>query len=308
MECNITDLKENITCPKGITKLNVMSKVSTSVFIVASIGFVWNVIAISMLYRCRKMRYHIKVIAINLALADLITVVYSFVDAFISFITIFAIDGFLCLRFAMRYFQVITKRSINFICLAAWIISFKATVLAHVGGFKRTFACICFDNRGHAMISLFYRNLCFLTIIILYIYIFWHIRQQNQKITKMGNHQVKNIRPAIKISAIVGIVFVMYIPKSMFLIYSMLSGSFIHDSLVIFTPLVYIEKLNSMINPVMYVWRFRECRMHVIKTFCWFSKHMTKKAREINYELNGTFLDTKKRKCQISIINTKEEQ
>lgn len=309
-----------------------MAKVATSVLIMSSISFIWNAIAIGLLLKCNRMVYQIRVIAINLSLADLMTALHFLYDALItkyelvakhqwciirchidvtlcmtsiSFITLFAFDGFLCLKFAMKYYTLVTKRRVILVCLATWIISFAVTAMSHLHGFQRTFACICFDNRGHPIISMIYRNTCFLTIIVIYAYIFWHVRQQNRQLAVLGNQQGINTRSAVKIGAVVGIIFIMYFPKHIFILFSALRGSLIYDNLTLFTPCVYIEKLNILVNPLVYVLRFRECRMHAMRAFCWYNDSVMKKAQLINFELSGTCIQTTKK--PVKDIDTKEQ-
>lgn len=73
-----------------------------------------------------------------------------------------------------------------------------------------------------------------------------------------------------------------------------MSGSLVKDNLAIFTPFIYLEKLNSVVNPFVYILRFRECRMHTMKTFCWYSEKVMKKAQAINFELSGVSIKATK--------------
>lgn len=321
MACNFTgdtnDVNSNVTCSTTENKLNAMRLVATSAVIVGSTMAVWNIIAIAMLIQCKRMIYQIKVIAINLAVTDFSTGFFSVVDAVLAmyglnvkyewcvirchldimlviasifFMTVFALDRFLSLQFAMLYQELVSKRRIYISCILTWLLATTVTVLTYINGFKRTSPCICVDNEGHPMISLVFRNACFLTIVLVYIYLFWHVKQQNRKITALGNKPGPNMRPAMKISVIVAAVFFMYFPKNIFLLYYVLRNRYVQENLKMFAALIYIEKLNSLVNPILYAWRFKECRMYLMKSFCFWSSNMMQRARYIDYELTGSYM------------------
>lgn len=294
--------------------MNAMRYVATSVTIVSVIGFMSNIIALMILLKCRRMNFQIKVICVNMVVTDLLTSTFTFVDsiatvkslhlipawcvtrciigvmlitASLFFMTLLAIDRLFSITMALRYHVLVTQNRTIAVSVLTWIVSLLVTSLSYVNGFERKAPCICFDNEGNKFITLIFRNICFLLIIISYSIIFWMVLKQNRTIQCMGNKNRFNFGPTIKISAIVGALCVMYFPKNAYFIYITATGKKVQDSLKLYAVLAYIEKLNSFINPFLYVWRFTECRIQIIKLFCRFNDNMLRKANSMDYDLAG---------------------
>lgn len=102
-----------------------------------------NILAMIVLFRCRRMIPQIKMLTINLSITDFCTglmlclpddIVNSctykkylagpFVVVSLFTITVIFIDRCCALIFALRYYEIVTKRFLLFTCVCIWIFSF----------------------------------------------------------------------------------------------------------------------------------------------------------------------------------------
>ncbi|KAK6166771.1 hypothetical protein SNE40_023393 [Patella caerulea] len=120
----------------------------------------------------------------------------------------------------------------------------------------------------------------FLIIVVMYAYIAKVTRRHIRQIaaTMVGNNPVTNIgivyqnkadlRTTVTVGIIVGIFGISYCPMGVYLIYSGLYVSdvtaFIATNQTIFTIMLTFYVMNSLINPIVYIFRLKKCRQEMI--------------------------------------------
>ena len=260
-----------------------------------------NIIAIVILYRCTRLNFQIRLLSINLAVTDFMTGVmlsmplnllrfgedncefkkyfsFLFVNTSLLTITMFNLDRCFVFWFAMRYYTYITKRFVVRLCISMWCASFLVTYLMffNFGGplgiqcsFMYKLEKNIVNNLGKSLILLF-----ILSNLIMYGYLLFYFKQHMKKIfdkNSAGGQTPNNqSQVVLKLSVITGTFLAMFTPFIITLTfpildYSKSSGILVHN----LTASLMV--LNSAVNPILYVWRFKEPRYLLQRMLCFFN-------------------------------------
>jgi hypothetical protein len=111
---------------------------------------------------------------------------------------------------------------------------------------------------------------------------------QNKKYHLLPEHTAaretkSQFRSAIATTHFAVVFALCYIPLDLFLMASVINPV-LHQSPsadVIFNAVATLALLNSLLNPILYVWKMTECRMHFLLLVCPCSKTIRSKALEI---------------------------
>lgn len=278
-----------------------------------------NVIAIVIMYRCTRLNFQIRLLSINLAVTDLMTGVmlsmplhllsygedncefkkyfsFLFVNTSLLTITMFNLDRCFVFWFAMRYYTYITKRLVVKLCFFMWCASLLITYLMFFN-FNGPLGVQCsfmyrlekniVNNLGKSLILLF-----ILSNLIMYGYLLFYLKHRMKKIFDVnsagGQTPNNQSQVVLKLSVITGTFLAMFTPFIITLTfpildYSKSSGILVHN----LTASLMV--LNSAVNPILYVWRFKEPRYLLQRMFCFFNPKYLIKLNEHYNENTATY-------------------
>ncbi|XP_062579264.1 sphingosine 1-phosphate receptor 1-like [Saccostrea cucullata] len=267
-----------------------------------------NIVAIFILYRCSRLNFQIKILSINMAVTDLLTgvmlstplevllvgnercelkkyVSFLFINTSIFTITTFNLDRCFVFWLAMRYYSYITKKLVVKSCVFLWITSFIVTYFMfydedHSYGICCGYMYTLKKNIINNAVKSFLLLLVFSNL-IMYGYLLRCIKGSLRRTfdlshfrtCKMINNQSNVVK---KLSVITGLFLAMYTPFILTLTfpildYSKTSGKLIH------TLTGVLMVLNSAVNPILYIWRFKEPRYQLKRLLCFFHKNYLEK-------------------------------
>lgn len=257
-----------------------------------------NILAMVVLFRCRRMIPQIKMLAINLSITDFCTgfmlclpddIVNSctykkylagpFVVVSLLTITVIFVDRCCSLIFALRYYEIVTKKFLVFTYVCIWIFSFLLIyVMFH--DYRSEYGIYCgilylTPREPINIISRLITLIILLFNIFLYIYLSINVSVRFSRNTAQSSS--KDVNGVIrKLSVITGFFLICYSP---YIITQVLQGT-LYDSTysgTIHAVSLSLTLLNSAINPVLYVWRFNEARFQLKLLFCLWNRRKTEK-------------------------------
>ncbi|XP_061165051.1 melanocortin receptor 5-like [Saccostrea echinata] len=251
-------------------------------YLVAALG---NVLGFFVLIKCKKLPLQIKVLSINMTVPDFLLgsatgIAYGFQYAYpiakegevichaifdtlttlsILNITAFGVDRFLSLKFALKYQLYTTKERMVAICVGLWIFSIASAVIIQL--FKSDALLFKIVLR-----SVFLSLYVFSYLMILSIY-----RKHNREINDLQSLSASRIIHdqmvfSRKIVLITGPHFLLYllaIIVHVFMFFKENIGISQMELVVLSITLITI-----FINPILYIWRFRECRIQLLLMLC----------------------------------------
>lgn len=288
-----------------------------------------NLFAYFGLKGCRRMIKQVRLLSINLCIADCMTgfvliietisfqadespdfrcnVKYNIREYFILVslltVTVLATDRALCLYSPFRYNLFVTKCKVLIACVIIWLLSGVIVVLTNINLYNTEKIC---QNEIMSRQLLFRRStvlsFCLLVIICSYlsIYIFTRKFINSKSTNEDGGGGVirQYIRCTVKIAAL-GLTYpLLAIPLLVFVI----TGSMVDRELINVSKLqVFATQsltLKCLFNPILYAWRFRECRLWILVKCC----HSKEKLKS----LYGTYLPQEKQTSNFEISTISE--
>ena len=270
-----------------------------------------NVVAIIILSRCRKLAFQIKALALNLAVTDCLAGAFMCFPSELDFeligcrykkffvavllvtsmstVTAFNVDRSCAFYFNMRYQNYISKRKFHIACLTFWIIGF---FLAYLLFFEKDspLGITCRLLRDpprqtvnfvgqYFIVSIVLSNFLLYTYMVVYLKkrmvkvktVVWVSDETGVKAVEVKQYIDEQTKVCLKLSVITGSFILMCTP---YLITQSLAdaqvGEKIHRSLRLWSGILMF--LNSALNPVLYVWRFKEARYHFKRLACFWSR------------------------------------
>ena len=280
-----------------------------------------NVFTSFVLLKCRRMSIQIKSLSLCLNSADICiglflwlrmitdkyaalrnniyvcySVFYGFRTAtFVSLVTLasFAVDRALSLVFAMRYYSNVTTNTSFVWCVTMWITSLTLTFISFREGFSTATSKgqDCFtdpDNNAlgaeYILVTAF---ICFVLICISYAIIFRKVSEYIGKISPKG-HNAPSItksryhyRAATKILILILLFVVCFTPSAIYKTVVAFKTELKYNTTQLRRIVGILYTLNSCVNPVMYAWRFKECRLHCKALICFWNKTKLREIRRI---------------------------
>lgn len=289
---------------------------------IGSLVVIENVLAIIILYRCTRLNFQIRLLSMNLTLTDLLTGImlstplqtlrfgeencelkkymsFLFLNTSLLTVTLFNLDRCFVFWFSMRYYAYITKRLILKFCVILWIVSLLMTYMMFFNsdrpfgihcGFMYTLEKNFINNSGKSLILIF-----IVSNLFMYGYILSYLKHRMGKIfntNSTGNPApINQSNLAVKLSVLTGTFLVMFTPFIITLTfpildYSKKTGILVHNltgSLML---------LNSAVNPILYVWRFKEPRYLLKRMCCFFNTKLLTKLND-HHKRGITSIDLK---------------
>ena len=269
------------------------------------VSLVVNIFAVVALLRSRKLSRNIKIFSINLAVTDVMqSVAGGFVNAiggnitsdvmgdnclsdllgkyvilwmyFVSsfLITAMGMDRFVSILFPFRYLEFISHKSERIIraCILFWMFSFGIIVSYDIENDGRLFLCIngkytervIFTGLQHSKLMVVgFTNLCILiTNIITYSAISIHIWKQRT------THKRRQYSTFGKLLAFTVVYAFLHGPLNLTTIVIGLFGDTTLDYSVLIHTVVVISSVAVVVDPVLYVWRYTDCRIQMMIMLC----------------------------------------
>ncbi|KAK6172678.1 hypothetical protein SNE40_016289 [Patella caerulea] len=190
-------------------------------------------------------------------------------------------ERFLSIILPMRLNKKITWKVVAVFAIFLWILSITLALSLFSDGFSGPVCefIVTGNPNGYVFIGCV-MWVSFLTILIMYVYIVKITRRHIRQITTtmVGNTPIIDARKAfqskaelrmtVTVGIIVGMFGVSYSPVACYLIYG---GLFVPDLLAfttsyetVFKTVITFFTMNSVINPIIYILRLRNCRQEMI--------------------------------------------
>lgn len=298
------NISENISTEQlgGNITGNASAKVVLSDGLLVPVGIVMileNIISITLLWKCTRLLFQIRILSLNLALSDLFTGIFLYIPNTLLFekyrcdlkkyacflftnvslliVTMMNLDRCFVFAFAMRYYSFITKKLIIKLSVLSWILGIFLTYGMFFGyEFGNGLSCELMAFLTRNTINTIFRCtlicLVFLNL-IMFGYLLHHIRKGFRVVhqTKTVQFSQRETRTVRKISVFTGMFLAAFSPFMMIYTFPILDmTSSIEKS--IYTISATLVLLNSACNPVLYVWRFSEPRYRIKKLLCFWNK------------------------------------
>lgn len=289
---------------------------------IGSLVIIENVLAIIILYRCTRLNFQIRLLSLNLTLTDLLTGImlsvplqtlrfgeencefkkytsFLFLNTSLLTVTLFNLDRCFVFWFSMRYYAYITKRLILKFCVILWSVSLLMTYMMFFNsdmpfgihcGFMYTLEKNFINTSGKSLILIF-----ILSNLFLYGYMLFYVKHRMRmifNINSTGNLAPSNqSKVAIKLSVLTGTFLIMFTPFIITLTFPILNYSK-KTGILVHNLTGSLMLLNSAVNPILYVWRFKEPRYLLKRMCCFFNTNLLTKLRD-RQERGITSIDLK---------------
>ena len=193
----------------------------------------------------------------------------------------FAVDRALSVVFAMRYYSNVTQNTSFVWCVAIWITSISLTVISFREGFSQVQNCFKDpDNNALGAEYLIVSALvCFVLIILSYAIIFRKVIEYIGEILPKGHNAPSvsksryHYRASIKILILILLFVMFFLPSGIYIAVVAFKTELKYNSPLLRRIVGLFYLLNSCANPVMYAWRFKECRLHCKALLCVWNKN-----------------------------------
>jgi hypothetical protein len=285
-----------------------------------------NLLAITILYRCKRLNFQIKILSMNLAISDISTGVilscplsvyqygencefkkylaFSVLNLSLFTVTMYNLARCFVFALGLKYYKYVTERRLICLCILFWVAGVITSYLMYYSEnspFKIGCGFMYELEKNIVSQSTKYFLLC--TIIsnfFMYLYLLRQIHKRKHQVGNVeSNHAVRNEQTNIvkKISVItvtfLAIATPFYITLTFpILDYSTPFGKTTHNVCGI------LLCLNSAMNPVFYVWRLNEPRYHLkLLIMKWNKAYCEKITQEFNqtvasYQMTATSSST----------------
>jgi hypothetical protein len=278
---------------------------------IAGVIVLENLVAMLILYRCKRLNFQIKILSMNLALSDISTGVilcvplsvyqygencefkkylaFSCLNVSLFTVTMYNLDRCLVFALGFKYYQYVKKLRLILLCSLLWMTGIITSYLMFYSeNLPFKIGCGFMYELKKNPISQSTKYLLLSTIgsnFLMYLYLLRHISKRiRQTVDVESSPAVTNEQTNItkKISVITGTFLIIASPFYTTLAFPILDystpwGKTTHN--VCGMLLV----LNSAMNPVFYVWRMNEPRFH-LKLFImkWNTAYCEKLKQEYN--------------------------
>ena len=202
-------------------------------------------------------------------------------------ITAMALDRLVAIAFPFKYIKLLQRNRMKKACASMWGFGFLITLFYNVNNSHLILSCINANyNSTFISISLFHNNITIVGVInllililniLLFLSLFVNITKKN------NNDRLYAISILKRLSVIFTVYAVLHGPFCIAtIVISIFPGN--RTALVVFgnntvTPLMF----TFIIDPILYAWRYKMCRLHMMMIICVFRKS---KVKEIRNTLN----------------------
>ncbi|OWF49661.1 Adenosine receptor A2a [Mizuhopecten yessoensis] len=285
---NSTDL------PKQSVKTTVIANM-----ILTSFAVTINIFSIVTLSQCVRIDKRIKLMIRNIALADgflgcfpglaVLSDYIGFSDIvlgchfylissrFFTFtklfsVSILAVDRFICLYLSNWYLQYVSESLVFAVSLGTWLTSFGITMGTYTSGVSFVVDCVNDNMKNGFSIVLTISVACGLVIIGAYTGVFLNVKKHVRKMKSINlstSSSQTNLYKSTFILCLLMLVFVLcYTPAGVYrtMVYLNPDRLFETGGIRNVTNIIFMS--STVINPLLYIWRFKECRIRMSKMLC----------------------------------------
>ena len=283
---------------------------------------VLNLISVVILVQCKKMAFQVRTFTIQLAITDVVSgfltsmvglriSTYSFATCRLSYqshslisimttftITAMAGDRFLALCFPFRYHRMVTAQRVKYLSAMLWILSLACSLLNLIWMDTTIYkGCNYIENvigrDGFRMYSTLW-GLVILVNICFYAGILWATvckgQSSGQDMTDRRRERARLQRIILtKMLFITGLFVVTYFPSLIMMFFMALDYDNRKKYLTPYFIFVLLSFTNSMLNPVVYVWRYPECRFKLLIYCNFWSQERQDQLRDRMNRYNATY-------------------
>jgi hypothetical protein len=202
-------------------------------------------------------------------------------------ITMINADRVLIFRFAMRYYEHITERTLTVFCIIIWPISILLTYLMlyennTVIGLDCADVYVESDNTAVKVSARSVQFLIMLSNLLMLAYMLYYVRIKLRRIearANVPNSVVSGDEQLIrKIWCLTGCFIVMTFP--FFIVLNLSHFVRFHALKTISLVCFFICVMNSALNPIIYILRFREARYQLQLLLCFFNESLKERIRQ----------------------------
>lgn len=251
-------------------------------YLVAACG---NVLGFFVLIRCKKLPLQIKVLSINMTVPDFLLgsatgiaygiqyvyplsdegagVCHAIFDTLTTLsilnITAFGVDRYLSLKFALKYQIYTTKERMIAVCVAMWIFSIVSAVMIQL------------LQSDALLFKIIIRSVFLSLYVFSYLMILYMYRKHNRGINDLQSLSASRIIHdqmifCRKIVLITGPHFVLYLLAIVVHVVMCFKENVPVWQMEM--VVLSITVITIFINPILYIWRFRECRIQLLLMLC----------------------------------------
>lgn len=269
-----------------------------------------NLLALYILAKSSKLDFKIRTLAINLCLADCWTCIslcppkdfylklfgsnmkdfFVMLPATVSFLTItlFNLDRFLALKATMTYFRKVSRRILQALCLATWLLSWALTSAQYCsvtgGGL-----CVTVPSsiKRNTVIVGYIRLAIFLTNVFFFGTCLYHV-QYGFAVVSDRYKSMSQTRTFLKISAITGTFLILLTPG---MIWTILKPYTTDQTVVVIIDIVcgLCFSASFIMDPIWYILRFSDCRFQLKLLRYVFQKHKREEIEALRKTHYATF-------------------
>lgn len=268
-----------------------------------------NILAIVILYRCKKLNFQVKILSMNLVLSDISTGLIlclplsfyqygnncefkkylAFVFLNVSLLTVSMYDLDICCVFAlnMKYHKYVTQRRLVILCLLFWTFGTMASYLMFYSE-EQPYGIGCgfmyeLKKNYVSQCTKFFLLMIIISNILMYIYVLRCIMKSLRQVGNISHHPSgitkEQVGMAKKISVITACFLGIATPFYVTLTFPILDyetdwGKAIHNISAM------LLCLNSAMNPVFYIWRLKEPRYHMKLLLMFWNKSYCEELRQ----------------------------
>ena len=257
---------------------------------------VLNLISLVILFKCRKMAFQIRTLTIQLAITDVVSGLltsmvglristYSFVTCRLSYhahsvvsimtaftITTMAGDRFLALCFPFQYHRMVTSRRVGYLSAVLWILSLFFSLMTLIWmetpDYKECNYLETIGRSGYTMYATLWGIVIFLNVLFYtgITKVFLCKDNNSRHSDNERRHNRIGLQKVIlaKMLAITGLFVLTNLPALVMMMIMAVDYDNRKKYFTVYFIFVLVSMTNSILNPVIYVWRYPECRFTLL--------------------------------------------
>lgn len=287
---NITSSDEPFSLPSVIRILAAIIVIENSfaIFIlVRSVQLPNNIRSLSICLTCTDFSAGLLgLIPLSILHSEVICKIYLILTSAVlmaSFLTISAIamDMSASLMFPFKYESFATSLFYKLVCLSLWLLGLLFGTFTFYGRNLNDTCSIPFNKSIRIQIQTFTLFAFVIWNIILYAYISIVIRKKNRNVLN-GATGRRHIRKTLKLTAVVLTFIVCFLPHTLLNVLLLTLEGEIYQQMLHFRRIGFAGVLlNSLLNPILFVFRFRVCRYHIFSLCSCFNKNRVQICKHI---------------------------
>lgn len=275
-----------------------------------------NLLSFVALYRCSRLSFQIRILAINLCVSDILTGLSMVLPARIYYInnclykkyiasaflivssltvTMINLDRCLAIHYGIRYYIYMSKKVLTSICVSFWVFSIVLSYLMYFNPNSK-FGVSCqpifyVPKNGVTVAVSVFLVLNIASNVVMFTYLVRTVHKSLHVYQNRYSHVIgKYTDQAIVIQKLVVITgcFIACSLPYMITTFPVLGSDIPSRKRVhIITSIIFT--MNSAINPFLYVWRLQETRYQMKRLLCFWNRSYAEKLEQRNKEDTATY-------------------